>query len=109
MTAPPIKIRQHYRLRAIERYGVDLTLEDKEEITRIILQGGSILTKNSEETCRETHEMFFKNKFWIIVIARYGPRIGIVTVLPVDRKHFVGMKKRKKKKKKGYTGNSRPK
>lgn len=90
MTAPPVKFKgDHFSRRAIERKGVELTREERSAIVRMIYNKETVFIehtfggRNGPDTPREIHELWFKNRFWRIVVDIRGGKLYLVTCLPL--------------------------
>jgi hypothetical protein len=85
VTAPPFK-GDHFARRAVERKGVLLTEDDRREILRVIRDKESafVAREHRAKGPREIHELYFKNRFWRVVVAVYkSGNMDLVTCLPV--------------------------
>jgi hypothetical protein len=91
MTAPPPKIKNHARARAILRFNLDLTPEDEQEILRLIRTGGALFVEESERFTKKKrlekryiYDVVFRNRYIRVVVDR--KYTAIITILPYKTK-----------------------
>jgi len=81
MKQNPIARRKHARVRAVERYGIELTKKTRREILLLIRQG-KILQSRRISTSRSIHKVEYQGQTIVLVYSRTTK--DIVTVLPPD-------------------------